>query len=196
MTYNYPLDLSFKVLALSPQLAVSDATGQLLFYVKQKLFKLKEEVTVFADREQTRPLFQINADRVIDFSARYYFSDANGVRIGSVKREGVRSLWRAHFDILVGEMVVASIGEEQPWVKMADGCLAQIPLVNLFAGYVLNPTYLVSRPDGTLLMRLIKEPAFWESKFTISQEAPLTEAEEQQLLLSLMMMVLLERSRG
>jgi uncharacterized protein YxjI len=196
MTFNYPLELSFKVLALAPQLAVTDVTGQLLFYVKQKLFKLKEEVTVFADREQTRPLFRINADRILDFSARYFFSDLNGIRLGSVKREGVRSLWRAHYEVQVGEAVAATIREEQPWVKMADGCLAEIPIVGLFAGYFFNPTYLVARPDGTLLMRLKKEPAFWESRFTISKEVPLAEGEELQLLLSLLMMVLLERSRG
>ncbi|MCP4602297.1 MAG: hypothetical protein GY847_17565 [Proteobacteria bacterium] len=38
--------------------------------------KLREEVTVFADPDQNRPLYKINADRVIDFSARYHFTDS------------------------------------------------------------------------------------------------------------------------
>ena len=45
---NFPLTLNFKKLALSPQISVTDASGRLLFYVKQKAFKLKEAVTVFA----------------------------------------------------------------------------------------------------------------------------------------------------
>ena len=66
---KYPLELSFKIISLGPQLSVTDANGGLVFYVKQKLFKLKEEVTVFADVQQARPLYKINADRVLDISA-------------------------------------------------------------------------------------------------------------------------------
>ena len=34
----YPLSLSFKLLALAPQITVTDSSGALLFYVKQKAF--------------------------------------------------------------------------------------------------------------------------------------------------------------
>src|SRR3954468_1128541 len=68
---NFPLELRFKLLAISSQISVRDASGHLLCHVKQKAFKLKEEVTVFGDEAQTRPLYRINADRVIDISAQY-----------------------------------------------------------------------------------------------------------------------------
>jgi hypothetical protein len=46
-------------------------------------------------------------------------------------------------------------------------------------------------------MRLAKEPAFLESSFSIEKVDPgLSKTEEEQILLSLMMMVLLERQRG
>jgi len=99
---NYPLDLSFKLLALANQIAVTDAQGTLIFYVKQKMFKLKEAVTVFADKEQQRQLYSINADRVMDFSARYQIATANGESLGSVKRQGMKSLWKARYDISDG----------------------------------------------------------------------------------------------
>ena len=60
---NFPLELRFKILAIASQIAVRDASGNLLCYVKQKAFKLKEAVTVFGDEEQTRPLYTIKADR-------------------------------------------------------------------------------------------------------------------------------------
>ena len=47
---NYPLHLSFKILALARQLRLTDASGNRIFHVKQKVFKLKEAVTVFVDR--------------------------------------------------------------------------------------------------------------------------------------------------
>ena len=39
---QYPLELSFKIIALAPQIYVKDARGQELLYVRQKLLKLKE----------------------------------------------------------------------------------------------------------------------------------------------------------
>ncbi|MBD3291713.1 MAG: hypothetical protein GF393_02220, partial [Armatimonadia bacterium] len=87
---DYPLTLRFKILAIAPQISVEDAKGNLLYYVRQKVLKLKEEVTVFGDRERTQPRFSINADRIIDFSARYRFTDLDGNELGSVKRQGMK----------------------------------------------------------------------------------------------------------
>ena len=193
---QYPLDLSFKIMALAPQISVTDASGGLVFYVKQKLFKLKEEITVFADAKQTQPLYKINADRVLDFSARYHFTDVNGAELGSVKREGMRSLWRAHYDSFEGDALVMTIREENPWVKVLDGLFGQIPFIGMFSGYLFHPAFLVSRSDGTVVMRLKKQPAFLESKFTIEKQAELDEGWETRVLLSLLMMILLERARG
>lgn len=193
---NYPLQLSFKILALARQLSVVDATGRLVFYVKQKAFKLKESVTVFADAEQTQPLYMISADRVLDFSARYHFTDQRGGTIGSIKRQGMKSLWRARYDIMEGEAVVMTIQEANPWSKVFDSLFGEIPIIGMFTGYVFNPSYNVLRQNGAAVMRLTKEPAFFEGKFKIEKSAPLGESEETLCLLSLIMMVLLERSRG
>ena len=193
---QYPLDLNFKVLALAPQISVTDASGQQVFYVKQKLFKLKEAVTVFADAAQTRPLYSINADRIIDFSAQYHFTDLMGMPLGSVKRDGIKSLWRARFNILNGAAPNLMIREENPWVKVIDGVVGQLPLVGMFSGYVFHPAYLVTRGDNMNVMRMQKLPAFFEGKFKIEKLGELQPAEETRILLSLLMMVLLERSRG
>lgn len=193
---NYPLKLSFRILALTPQLSVTDAYGNLIFYVKQKLFKLKESVTVFADEQQIQPLYRIKADRVLDFSARYHFTDQKAIELGSVKRQGMKSLWKARYDILDGNRTVMVIREENPWIKVLDGLFGEIPLIGMFTGYVLHPAFIVSRPGGMVVMRLEKQPAFFESRFTIKRMAELSEAEERQVLLSLLMMVLLERRRG
>jgi uncharacterized protein YxjI len=188
--------MSFKLVALAPQLSVTTPDGAVHFYVKQKLFKLKEAVTVFADTAQSQALYTINADRVIDFSARYHFADANGQAIGAIKRQGMRSLWKAHYEIFDGETPVLTIREANPWAKVLDALLGEVPIVGMFTGYVFNPAYVVSRPDGTVVLRAKKQPAFFESKFTIEQEAELREREETQALLGLIMMLLLERSRG
>lgn len=194
---EYPLNLSFKVLALAPQISVTDDRGNLVFYVKQKLMKLKESVTVFADAEQTEPLYYLNADQVIDFSARYHFADADGTTVGAVQRRGMKSLWRAHYDILDGDRTVLQIREANPWTKVADGLLGEIPILGMLTGYLFHPAYMVTKTDGVSVMRLEKQRAFLETRFTITkQQADLTPPEETQVLLSLLMMVLLERQRG
>lgn len=194
---NYPLKLEFKKLALAPQISVYDADGQLLFYVKQKLFKMKEAITVFADKEQTRPLYKINADRIIDFSARYHFKDENGIEIGAVKRNGRRSLWKARYDIFNGsEDPIMRIEEENGWVKVMDALVGEIPLLGIFGGYFFNPVYLVERPDDSLALKVVKNPSFLESSFTIEKETDLSEKEQLQTILGVIMMTLLERMRG
>lgn len=194
---NYPLDLSFKLLALANQISVTDAQGNLLFYVKQKMFKLKEAVTIFADKEQMQPLFKINADRVIDISARYHITDTNGRELGSVKRQGMKSLWRARYDIFDGDGNPSfNISEENPWVKVIDALVGEVPIVGMFTGLMFNPTYVVKNKHDAIIMRFKKQPSMFESKFRLESLIPISPEEEQRTVLSVLMMVLLERRRG
>ena len=193
---NYPLQLSFEILAIAKKLSVTDSTGNLIFYVKQKAFKLKESVTIFADVNQTTPLYTLNADRVIDFSASYHFADNNGTDIGAVRRKGMRSLWRARYEILNGASPAMTIQEANPWSKVLDALFCEIPIVGMFSGYVFHPE-IRRRSTGWQCGYATEERAsFFQGKFTIEKLAPLNEQEETRILLSLIMMVLLERRRG
>jgi hypothetical protein len=194
---DFPLQLKFKKIALSPQISVTDAAGRLLFYVKQKAFKLKEAVTVFADAEQTQPLYTINADRVLDFSARYHINETSGFSLGTLQRKGRRSIWSAHYEVLRGGGTVMQIREENPWVKVGDALFGEIPVLGIFSGYVFNPAYIVSRADnGAPLMRVKKESAFLEGSYSITRTGDLSENDDRLAVLSVLMMVLLEKRRG
>ena len=193
---EYPLQLSFKLMALTPQIFVYDAAGQVRMYVKQKMFKLKEDVTVFADESQGQPLYHIKADRVIDFNARYNFTTAGGQEIGSVRRRGRRSLLRAHYEVMRGEDVVLVIREANPWAKVGDALFGEIPVVGIFAGYVFHPVYNVSRADGAEVLRATKQPALWEGKYSVDKLADISAEAEALGVLSLLTMLLLERRRG
>jgi len=193
---NYPLQLSFEVLSIARKLSVIDAAGNLSFFVKQKAFKLKESVTVFADVDQKLPLYELAADRVIDFSASYHFKDARGSNVGTVRRKGMKSIWRARYDIVNGGGRALTIQEANPWAKVCDALFCEIPILGMFSGYVFHPEYIVAREDGTSVMRLKKEPAFFQGKFSIEKLGTVSEEEETRILLSLIMMVLLEKQRG
>lgn len=194
---NYPLSLSFKLLAIASQIYLRDANGNLIGYVKQKLFKLKEDINIFADEAQTQHLFNIKADRIIDFSANYRFTGNQGNPLGSIRRKGMRSLWKANYQIsdAAGNHVM-NINEENGWVKVMDALFGELPIIGMFAGYIFNPTYLVTRIDGTPVAKLSKEPAFFEGKFKLEPLTQLSGDEETRTILSVLMMLLLERRRG
>ena len=194
---NYPLELSFKLLALASQIYIRDANGNLVGYVKQKLFKLKEDINVFADEGQTQMLYNIKADRVLDFSAGYNFTDAQGNIIGSIKRRGMRSIWRANYEIYdEHEQQVMKISEENGWVKVVDSLMGEVPILGMFTGYFFNPSYIVARMDDSPVARLKKQPAFFEGAFQLEPLTQIPAAEEPRLLLSVLTMTLLERMRG
>lgn len=193
---DYPLSLSFKLLALAPQIYVRDAGGQLRMYVKQKLLKLKEQVTIFADEGQSIPLYHIKADRVIDFNARYNITAPDGRELGSVRRRGRRSLWRANYEVARGEDVLLVIKEANPWAKVGDALFGEIPFVGIFAGYVFHPKYLVQRADGTEVLHVAKQNALFEGKYSIEKRTELSPEDEGMAVLAILMMLLLERRRG
>ncbi|MFN8766934.1 MAG: hypothetical protein ACK5VV_06400 [Lysobacteraceae bacterium] len=193
---NFPLQIAFKRLALSPQIRVTDSGGRLTHYVRQKLFKLRESVTVFADEAQSRPIFRVDADRVIDFNAAYRIADAGGRPIGAVRRRGLRSLWRAHYEIQGADGELLTVSEENPWIKVLDGFLSEIPIIGLFAGYWLHPAYLVTDRAGRLAARVQKTPALTESRYRIDEHQPLQGDARDAMLVGIFMMLLLERTRG
>ncbi len=194
---KYPIELSFKILALASQIYIRDANGALIGYVKQKLFKLKEDIGIFADENKTQLLFNIKADRIIDFSASYNFTDASGKTLGSIKRKGMRSIFKAHYLIFdSSNQQVLEIHEENGWIKVIDSLVGEIPILGMFTGYVFNPAYIVSNMNSEPLMRLQKQPAFLESMFQLLPQNKINADEETLILLSVLTMTLLERSRG
>ena len=190
--FNYPLNLSFKIVAFNPQVKITDASGNVVLYVKQKALALKEAVKVFADEKQQQHLFNINANKIIDFSAQYNFTTPAGQPVGAIKRQGMKSMWKATYNILGGGGAeVGVIHEENPWLKVLDGLMSDIPFVSM----LINPAYLVDL-RGQNVMRLKKQPAFFEGKFTLEKRGEFTDEEEKLLLNGIIMMTLLERARG
>jgi uncharacterized protein YxjI len=193
---QYPLEIRFSLFSIAQQITVRDAAGNSILYVKQKLFRFKEKVEVFSDSSMTRKLFEINADRIIDFSANYSFTAADGTPWGAVRRKGMRSLWSAHYEVIEDGRIDMHIREEEPWKRFVEGLLGEIPFVGLIFIYLLNPTYLITMADGTPAMRALKKPSIFERYFVIDKLAEIDEDDELRALLSMVMMILLEKSRG
>ena len=193
---NFPIHFTFKILTLIPQFYVTDAAGQPFAYVRRKFWAFKEDVTVYGDDTQSRPLYRIKADRIIDWSANYMITNMADQSLGTVRRRGARSLWRAHYEILIGDRHVFTVRERSALVRFLDILIGEIPIVGLLSGYFLNPMYDILREGSAEAMLMTKQRSLFESRFTVSTEGDLTENEAIVTTLALMMVVFLERSRG
>lgn len=195
--FKFPIDFVFHISTLSNDFTATDATGKTVAYVKQKMFKLKEDITIYENNSKTKINYKIKADRWIDFSAAYSFTDASGEEIGKIGRKGWASLWKAHYEIFdKNKQLKFHIREENAWVKVLDGIVGQIPIINLFTGYFLNPSYKVVNNRDEIIVRLKKESSLVGRKFKVMEVKPLDGLDDDIIILGLMMMVLLERRRG
>jgi len=194
--FTYPLELNFKIGTIANDFTVTDGNQKTVAYVKQKMFKLKEAISVFKNDSKTELLYKINADRMIDFNANYSF-DKSGVTIGKVGRKGRKSILKAHYNIFNdADQQLFTINEENPWAKVFDTLLCEIPLVGIFSGYFFNPKYIVKNNEGTIVARLSKEKSFFGRRFKLEKTDKFSAQEGEMILLSIMMMSLLERRRG
>ena len=89
------------------------------------------------------------------------------------------------------------VNEESAFVKVMDGIFGEIPIIGGFSGYLFHPTYLLTRSGSEdPLLRIRKQPAFWEGKFTMEKIAAMDPADELRAVMAALMMLLLERQRG
>lgn len=182
---------------MSNDFTATDAEGRTIAYVRQRMLRFKEEVNVYKGENRSEEAFVIKANQWIDFSATYTFSDHQGREVGSIARKGWSSLWRARYELFdQNQRQDLLIREENVWAKIMDGLMGEIPVLNILTGYLFHPSYLVTRPNGTLVARLKKRPSFWGRKFKVDKLDEFEEGEEDRVLLGLMMMILLERRRG
>lgn len=195
---NYPLDFKFKITTLASDFNITDRHGNYVAYVRQKMFKLKEDVIVFNDESKSKELFRIKANQWIDFNASYSLNDLiDNKNFGRMARKGVRSIWKASYDILdAHDQQKFKIQEDNAWVRFWDGFVGEIPIIGMFTGYFLNPSYTVTGVDGKAYFKLKKMPSFFGRRFQLDRLIDIDDEEESLVILSLLMMVLLERARG
>lgn len=75
--------------------------NSLVMYSEQKMFRLREDIRVYADESKTREVLSIKARQIMDFSAAYDVVDAEmNQKVGALRRKGLRSLLRDEWEVL------------------------------------------------------------------------------------------------
>ena len=194
---NFPVNFQFKISSLANDFTATDANGKVIAYVRQKMFKLKEDIEIYNDESKSAVNYRIKADRWLDFSAAYSFLDKDGSSFGKIARKGWRSIWKAEYQMIdESDQPQYKINEENGWVKVFDSLLGEIPVVSFFTGYFFNPSYLVTNSTGSPIVKLKKLPSFFGRNFEITKVGEMDSDDDDRIMLGLMMMILLERRRG
>jgi uncharacterized protein YxjI len=107
-----------KVLALfAQQFHVYDEMGNMVGYVKQKAFKLKEDIRLYSDESMATELLLIRARQILDISAAYDVIDSEtGQKVGVLKRKGFKS-------ILKDEWIIMDAGDHDMGMIQEDSML-------------------------------------------------------------------------
>ena len=93
--------LKRQVFALTGKFRVFDTAGRLLLFSEQKMFKLREDIRVYADEAKTQEVLAIKARQIVDFSAAYDVIDsATGQKVGAMRRKGLKSILRDEWEVL------------------------------------------------------------------------------------------------
>lgn len=83
---------------------VYDRRGNIVFYSKQKAFKLREDLRVYSDESQKEELLSIKTSKILDFGATYNVKDSSiGEEVGSLKRKGLKSILKDEWLFLSDE---------------------------------------------------------------------------------------------
>ena len=105
-----------------------DASGGLAFYIKQKAFKLKEDIRIFTGEDMQTELLTIQARQVIDFAAAYDIVDAqSGVKVGAARRKGFKSILRDSWQLLdVDDNPIAQLQEDSTALALVRRFLSNL----------------------------------------------------------------------
>lgn len=194
--YNYPLHFLFRITTFSNDFSVNDAQGKKLFYVREKMFKFRDHIKVFRDDSKREELYDLVSNKIIDFQQTFTITDNNNQVVGKVRKKTFQSFVTVTYHIQnPNGVVLYTIKERSALVRFFDNIFGEIPIVGYFSGYIFNPKYVVKDQQGKELYELKKQPSFFGRKFTVDKLNS-EEVNEEQIILSLMLMILQQRDRG
>ena len=93
--------LKRQVFALTGKLRFYNPQNDLVLFCEQKMFKLREDIRVYADENKSQEVLSIQARQIIDFSAAYDVVDtAMNQKVGTLRRKGWSSILRDEWQVL------------------------------------------------------------------------------------------------
>jgi uncharacterized protein YxjI len=106
-----------QAIALTGKFRFYDPAGRLVLFSEQKMFKLREDIRVYADENKSQEVLSVKARQIMDFSAAYDVVDtALNQKVGALRRRGLQSILRDEWEVLdandnvLGKLFEDSVG--------------------------------------------------------------------------------------
>ena len=106
--------LQRQAIALTGKFRFYDPAGRLVMFSEQKMFRLREDIRVYADEAKTQEVLSVKARQILDFSAAYDVVDsAMNQKVGALRRRGLRSILRDEWEVLdANDQVIGKLFED------------------------------------------------------------------------------------
>lgn len=126
--------LQRQVFALTGKFRFFDPSGKLVLFSEQKMFRLREDIRVYADEGKQQEVLMVKARQIIDFAAAYDVVDsATGEKVGALRRKGWNSIVRDEWEVLNAQ--------DQPIGKLFEDSVGLALLRRLLLGSLLPQNY-------------------------------------------------------
>src|SRR5919106_1626684 len=129
-----------------------ETPGQPFCFVRQKMFKFKEDIRFYVDESRSVELMRIKARQRFDPRARYDVTAADGSKIGEIQKVFGSSLLRSTYRIYDATgQESATARERSLLVALFRRIIGFIPYVDNVADWMPIPYDFVFSRDGTEL---------------------------------------------
>lgn len=129
-----------------------DSPGPPFCFVRQKMFKFKEDIRFYMDETRAHELMRIKARQRFDPRARYDVTDGDGHKIGEIQKVFGASLLRSTYmmyDATGNEVAIAT--EQNLMVALFRRLVAFIPFIENFSDWLPIPYHFVFKRNGTVI---------------------------------------------
>jgi uncharacterized protein YxjI len=124
---------------------IYDAENRVVGFCKQKAFRLREDIRIFADETCASEVFRLSTQQIIDLSPTFIVTrSADNTVIGQLRRKGLKSIVRDEW------LVLDPAGAEIATIREDSGFLALARRAVDLVAVIAPQKFDVRLPDGTV----------------------------------------------
>jgi len=166
---------------------VKDEQGNTVMYSRQKAFKLREDMTVWADENQSRELLKIQTPQILDLGATYFVTDStSGEEVGGLARQWGKSMIRDTWHL---------IGPDRQQVGMLQEKSLAGALVSRFIN-IVPQKYVIQTMEGARVVSIRQHFNPFVLKYTMTIDDPMPPIDRRLLIAMGILLCAIEGRQG
>jgi uncharacterized protein YxjI len=164
----------------------NDTPGRVFCFVRQKMFKFKEDVQFFTDETKTIELMRIKARQRFDPTATYDVTNPDGTKIGGFQKVFGTSLFRSTYRLFdEAGKEVATATEQNLAVAILRRLVAFIPNIGGLANWLPIPYHFVFLRDEHVLGHHRRQLWKFRDTYTLDLTADPNRSLDRRLVLAI-----------